>query len=331
MRSIRGSLLREILVGGPRNVSSRNYLANKRQVGCADAAPRKNKPVLDGANEEKLSRTLWDPLNLLICPPAYNHALVILNRPLHWKHNLLFHLWKKAQVTVTVDGGTDRWIDYLGSQGEPMVNGKNDEFLPTLITGDMDSISQDTIGKLRSIGANVIETPDQDATDYTKALVELASYIRTKGIKLHGIYVFTETSGRLDHIIANINTIFMADKLVGDTQVIQVASESLTWLLHPGTHRILIPEVLVRLHSWCALMPVGSRVTSITSTGLKWNLDRGTLEIGGTVSTSNTYSGSREVTVTTDTPVLWSMDVKPLLETFCPETPALISITDSNY
>jgi len=54
-------------------------------------------------------------------------------------------------------------------------------------------------------------------------------------------------------------------------QVIQVASNSLTWLLKPGLHSIRIPEILVQRQSWCGLLPFGCSVDHITTTGLKWN------------------------------------------------------------
>ncbi|XP_046737487.1 thiamin pyrophosphokinase 1 [Diprion similis] len=293
---------------------------SKAAIGNGGESSEEFEPILTEVDISTRSWTTWNPLNIFTCPPTYGHAVVILNRPIHLRSSILLNVWKKARARVTVDGGTDRWITYLGSCGEAVMNGQNKEFLPDLITGDMDSISPDVLDKLRRLGVNVINTPDQDATDYTKALLQLGIYTTANKINLDGIYVFTETTGRLDHIIANINTLFKSEKLVGDAQVIQVSSDSLTWLLHPGTHRISIPEPLLQCNSWCALMPIGSRVTSITTTGLKWNLDCGTLEFGNIVSTSNTYSGFPEVTVTTDTAVLWSMDIEPLTENICSES-----------
>lgn len=63
-----------------------------------------------------------------------------------------------------------------------MLSGQSDEFLPDLVTGDMDSILPTTLKKLKELGVNVIETPDQDATDYTKALMQLGVYAKSKQI-----------------------------------------------------------------------------------------------------------------------------------------------------
>lgn len=37
--------------------------------------------------------------------------------------------------------------------------------------------------------------------------------------QLDGIYICSDTCGRFDHIIANINTLFKANEYVGDAQV----------------------------------------------------------------------------------------------------------------
>lgn len=89
-----------------------------------------------------------------------------------------------AEVNVTVDGGTFKWIQYLEKQGIDLLNEHNSEYLPTLITGDMDSCSGLILEKLKSMGSMVIETPDQNHTDYTKALIELRHYAEKKDIKV---------------------------------------------------------------------------------------------------------------------------------------------------
>lgn len=40
--------------------------------------------------------------------------------------------------------------------------------------------------------------------------------------QLGEIYVLAETSGRFDHIIGNINTLYKSDKLVGNIQVMNI-------------------------------------------------------------------------------------------------------------
>lgn len=92
-----------------------------------------------------------------------------------------------AQVTITVDGGTDRWMTYLDNLADDVFTGKSTVYAPTIITGDMDSIVPDTRDKLKAIGVRVIETPDQDHTDYTKGLMELTKHCKSKNLKVKAL------------------------------------------------------------------------------------------------------------------------------------------------
>lgn len=83
--------------------------------------------------------------------------------------------------------------------------------------------------------------------------------------------VLVDTSGRFDQIVANVNTLFKAREIIPDVKVIQLASNSLTWLLTEGTHLIHIPQVLRKNSEWCALIPFGGSCR-VTTNGLKWNL-----------------------------------------------------------
>lgn len=89
-----------------------------------------------------------------------------------------------ARITVTVDGGTERWLKYLEEQGIDPLSGEHDRYVPDLITGDMDSCSPSVIEKLGSIGSTVVKTPDQNDTDYTKALLQVAYYAKTRNINV---------------------------------------------------------------------------------------------------------------------------------------------------
>jgi len=119
------------------------------------------------------------------------------------------------------------------------------------------------------------------------------------------IYAFVENSGRLDQILANIQTLFLGPDIV-DLPIHLIGTDSISWLLHPGTHHIRLPEVdLEDLH--CGIIPVAG--TAVLSTkGLKWNLDNTELKFGGLVSTSNAFEKS-DVVIETNNTVLWTMDV----------------------
>lgn len=83
-----------------------------------------------------------------------------------------------------MDGGTHRWLRYLEKQEINAFSVEHRQYIPDLITGDMDSCSPVMIEKLKAIGSTVVETPDQDHTDYTKALLQVARYAEMNNINV---------------------------------------------------------------------------------------------------------------------------------------------------
>lgn len=263
--------------------------------------------------DSTVDKIVWNPMQIFDYGSHHKYAVLILNSTLQWDDDTLLKIWRKAQVKITVDGGTCQWLNYLERQGINAFDGEHEEYLPHLISGDMDSCESSLLDKFKDMGSMIIKTPDQNHTDYTKALIELKLYTRRKNIELSRIYVFVDSSGRFDHIMGNINTLYRSEDLIG-IQVIQVGSTSLTWVLRPGLHSIIIPKPLVQNNPWCGLLPIGGPVNCIETTGLKWNLNNVSLRFGGLVSTSNTYDDCSEVTVNTDSPVVWTMGIEILNE-----------------
>ena len=106
--------------------------------------------------------------------------------------------------------------------------------------------------------------------------------------------------------MANIETLFHAPGLV-PCPVYLVSSRGLSWLLGPGDHEIRVGD-LVTEDSHCGLIPLDGGA-EVTSSGLKWNLDKGALRFGQLVSTSNGFDLKQEnVKITTDKSLLWTMD-----------------------
>lgn len=254
------------------------------------------------------------------CPGCQSFYLAECNTECNNLQFMYFFIWT-ARITVTVDGGTQRWLKYLEDQGIDLLNGEHEQYVPDLITGDMDSCPPPVIEKLGSIGSTVIKTPDQNHTDYTKALLQLAHYAKKRNINVIRFLLLFLWNWMLYMMKW---TIFLAvrwniracrnvgqvwsyhrqhqylvqkwqacGKYTGEvsiwyrlaitfsccvcwsrlfSQVIQVASNSLTWMLKPGLHSIHIPESLIQQKSWCALLPFGCPVNCISTTGLKWNL-----------------------------------------------------------
>lgn len=87
-----------------------------------------------------------------------------------------------------------------------------------------------------------------------------------------------ETSGRIDQIMANINTLFKAQSILPQNTVFILSRSSISWLLVPGKHSIEIPLEILEKRKWCSLVPIREKCVA-TSVGLKWDLSKIFLKI----------------------------------------------------
>ncbi|XP_017062196.1 thiamin pyrophosphokinase 1 [Drosophila ficusphila] len=249
----------------------------------------------------------WTPGNLInenFKLGDNGHVCMVLNRQIQVPAHVVKLLWKNAAVRCAVDGGSNHWRDFVVDQAMSKKSTGSGATTPLepldVITGDFDSITEETVDFFKTTPK--VHTPDQDATDFTKAIAVLQPVMAQR--KVRDVVVFHDTSGRLDHVMANLNTLYKTQK--DNCNVFLLSGDSVTWLLRPGKHTIQVPTDLVTSQRWCSLMPVGSSAHNVTTTGLKWNLYHAQMEFGGMVSTSNTYS-TEFVQVETDANLIWSM------------------------
>jgi len=141
--------------------------------------------------------------------------------------------------------------------------------VPHVVTGDFDSLTADDLETLEARGVTVVPTPDQDYTDFDKAL----EYIRSEqGIE--NIRVYGAVGGRLDHTYSVLSALVKHGRNpLADIRLIDGIGETFPvcreWV---GKGEDLPGRTL-------SLMALGP-VTGITTTGVRWPLMGETLAPG---------------------------------------------------
>lgn len=208
-------------------------------------------------------------------------GLVVLNNS--FGETLLGMLWQRSATRICADGGANRLFEI------------DRNLVPDEIVGDLDSVTDDVREYYRGLGSRILSVPDQDKNDLEKSLERFDA---SQDVAVLGAF-----GGRLDQSMGTIQALWGRPKcrLYGD--------ESVAMLLQPGIHDIVLQD---EEGPTCGLIPIGEPCQSITTEGLKWNLEDQTLAFGNLISTSNHVVDGR-VKITNSHPLLWTVALRQIL------------------
>ena len=261
---------------------------------------------------------------------ATEDALLILNYHLP---AMTSHVWGliRAHRCVCADGGANRLYDELpgllaadSDSGDDTTRNDDDAafatavreaHVPHAIVGDLDSVRPEVLAFYHSRGCLTVDlSHDQDTTDLHKAVswlesqdaarVDAADAAETATPRPRSrrrVLVAGALGGRFDHEMAHLSCLHA----FADTEIVLVGRTSTARLIPEGVTTI-VPDAEAEGPT-CGLFPMRGPATVSTS-GLRWNLDRQTLAFGTCISTSNRIDGPGEVRVRTDAPLVWTTE-----------------------
>jgi thiamine pyrophosphokinase len=208
-------------------------------------------------------------------------ALIVANTSIC---HLAIQFWRSsnAKYRILADGAADRMRDLCVQSYLP---------LPDYVVGDFDSASQESLAHYRNLGVQVVKDENQDINDLEKCV-----NVIPRGIPVVMIGVFGR---RLDHEFGAINVAYRHKEKF---DFLMLSQDNLAALVSPGKTRIQCDMEIQG--PACGVVPLGVECKSISSKGLRWNLENHVLKFGGLVSTSNILD-EKNVDIETSDPVLW--------------------------
>ncbi|KAI5919153.1 thiamine pyrophosphokinase [Camillea tinctor] len=253
-----------------------------------------------GPSQEERRNIDWNPIRLFLGMSGYSFALIILNHPIR-DIAMFKDLWDVAKTTVAADGGADHVHDLNveTSSREVDIPGYYGQFTNLdIIIGDLDSVSMEArdFFTTRFRKCRIIEDPDQDSSDFTKAV----RYVR-RAFPHQDIVCMGGLGGRVDQGLSQLHHLYMfqTSPTYAEGRMYLVSGESLTFLLKGGNvcHRIRVRDpdaefpTTYRLTGdpfgkYVGIVPVGGP-SVITTRGLEWDVENWETKFGGRMSTSN--------------------------------------------
>jgi thiamine pyrophosphokinase len=273
-------------------------------------------------------KTIWNPLNPFENETTIPFVLVILNQPINEDNEgYLRILWSKSCLRICADGAANRIYEWSARSNEEL------NYVPNYICGDLDSLRSEIGEFYKKHGTKIIRLHNQNYTDFHKTLkfsinclkksqfdkdlfenVDHFEDLNLKQESFKSIYIFCNFSGRVDHSIANLSTLYQinASDIENIVNIFIVSEESITFLLNQGINSINFNQKKV-LGSYCGIFPL-NKPSIVTTDGLKWNFNNQLCSFDGLISSSNEFDLNKKdaVYIETENPLLWTMSIKKI-------------------
>jgi thiamine pyrophosphokinase len=152
-----------------------------------------------------------------------------------------------------------------------------------LLVGDLDSADASLVDRLERDGTRVERHPvDKDASDTELALRAAIAAGADEVVILGAL-----GGSRLDHELANL--LLLTDPMLVGVEARIVHGRTTVRVLRAGAPMSLEGPV----GTLVTLLPVGGEAIGVTTSGLRWSLDRGTLLLGGSRGLSNEVAATQ--------------------------------------
>ena len=211
-------------------------------------------------------------------PIKESYDVILLNAP----HNgLIPKLCRGSNTVICADGGANALYKSMDNKSA---------FVPNAIVGDLDSIEPQVLDYFVERGTHKICVEDQNQNDFQKSLLYLLDYLLDQQTESKHIICWGAFGDRFDHQMQSFNVIYKYYRKLKESDsvknIVLLTDRNFAILLTPGKHHIKCAKLQ---GPFCGVIPLYSAAT-VTTNGLKYDMNGTVLEFGGLVSSSNGFT-----------------------------------------